>query len=600
VLNSGLNVQFAQDSGRVVSGKLALAMMLRCVNFVSEGILLRARAAAFSLARLLFLLSVLGALPAGAHETDQYTLPIGRDFADLRYAYSRMAYDAIHDAVQFTNTAIRISLQDGRPTAETETLQSADFIAHEVWANLFSVIPTNEIFEAEQNSEAMHARYPGLVLLYQPDQYIYSDPLLVIDLTKIVRTFFRSGTMNVGGTLFGTDKLLHFIHMGRIYHSRYLEARAEGLEDQAAVTRAVEVSLGAHPILSENVMLGTVSTGIYSNADLAADYSGLKFYRNLTEPVRMGDVQLPPMLVRDGPYWRLEARVRPGSDFFAAFITPHFNEALNPNSYLARIRPRVRKMVLPRCYDLLDWYRDEHGNVRTREQFLALEKSLSTFYGEPYGYENDGEDRVSIATTCFEPDGSPVSIGDARAAPANVPSAPPPGLDGDGFGRTPLWWAARDGRVDEIKRLLAATENPNARDVDGETPLHAAARDGHAAAAELLILHGADPNAGNRNEVTALHLAAEAEQLDVARVLLANGADANARDVFGRTPLHEAALRQDRALAALLLAHGADPALRYGRSTAAQLAERAGNSALAAWLGTVRPTPVAKRSPDGR
>jgi Ankyrin repeats (3 copies)/Ankyrin repeat len=568
-----------------------------CLRFRSIVLFGAARLVVLALAGALPLLS---ASPAGAHETDQYTLPIGRDFADLRYVYSRMAYDAIHDAVQFTNSAIRASLRDGRPTAETAPLQSGDFIAHEVWANLFAAIPTNEIFEAEQNSEAMHARYPGLILLYTPDQYIYSDPLLLIDLTKIVRTFFRSGTLNAGGTLFGTDKLLHFIHMGRIYHTRYLEARAEGLDEQAAVTRAVEVSLGAHPILSEHAMLGSVSTGIYSNADLAADYSGLKFYRNLTEPVRMGEVQLPPMLVRDGPYWRLDARVRPGSDFFAAFITPHFNEALNPNSYLSPIRPRVRKMLLARCYDLLDWYRDEHGNVRTREQFLALEKSLSTFYGEPYGYENDGEDTVSIATTCFAPDGSPVSIGDTRAAPANMPSVPPPGLDGDGFGRTSLWWAARTGRVDEVKRLLAATENPNARDVDGETPLHAAARFGHAAVVELLIVHGADPNAGDRNEVTPLHLAAEAEQLDVARVLLAHGADPNARDGFGRTPLHEAALRQDRTLAALLLAHGADPALRYGRSTAAQLAARAGNAALAAWLGTVHATPMAKRSPDGR
>jgi len=541
--------------------------------------------------------SALSLPPATAHETDQYTLPIGRDFADLRYEYSRMVYEAIRDAAQFTNTAIRISLQDGRPTPETEQLQSADFIAHEVWANLFAAIPTNEIFEAEQNSAAMHARYPGLVLLYQPDQYIYSDPLLLIDLTKIVRTFFRSGTLNVNGTLFGTDKLLHFIHMGRIYHSRYLEARADGLEEQAAVTRAVDVSLGSHPILSENAMLGTVSTGIRSNADLAADYAGLKFYRNLTEPVRIGARQLPPMLVRDGLSWRLDARVRPGSDFFAAFITPHFNEALNPNNYLARIGPRVRKMVLPRCYDLLDWYRDEHGNVRTRAQFLALEQSLSTFYGEPYGYENDGEDTVSIATTCFDPDGTPAASVGAPPASAH---APPRGFDGDRFGRTPLWWAARDGRADEVTRLLAATENPNARDVDGETPLHAAARFGHADVVELLIVHGARPDGADRNGVTPLHLAAEAEALEVARRLLAHGADANARDVFGRTPLHEAALRQDRALAALLLAHGADPTLRYGRSTAAQLAARTGNAALAQWLAAVPAVPVAQRARGAR
>ena len=74
----------------------------------------------------------------------------------------------------------------------------------------------------------------------------------------------------------------------------------------------------------------------------------------------------------------------------------------------------------------------------------ALEQSLSTFYGEPYGYENDGEDTVSIATTCFDPDGTPAASVGAPPASAH---APPRGFDGDRFGRTPLWWAARDGLV---------------------------------------------------------------------------------------------------------------------------------------------------------
>ena len=54
-------------------------------------------------------------------------------------------------------------------------------------------------------------------MLYEviTEQLVYDDPLLIIDLTKFVRTFFRSATVNVGGTLFGTDKFLHFFHLGR-------------------------------------------------------------------------------------------------------------------------------------------------------------------------------------------------------------------------------------------------------------------------------------------------------------------------------------------------------------------------------------------------
>ena len=57
--------------------------------------------------------------------------------------------------------------------------------------------------------------------MYRPTVSIYDDPLLVIDLTKVVRTFFRAGTVSVGGTLFGTDKIIHFINVGRIYHAKY-------------------------------------------------------------------------------------------------------------------------------------------------------------------------------------------------------------------------------------------------------------------------------------------------------------------------------------------------------------------------------------------
>jgi len=522
-------------------------------------------------------------LPADAHETDQYTLPLGQEFADLRLHFSRMVHDAIAAAVQTTNAEIQKSLSNGEPTWDTTWYQSPGFIAGQVWQEVFAAMTTNELLDAELGTQTMRARYPGLVVVYLPEQLVYDDPLLLIDITKFVRTFFRSASVNVGGTLFGTDKFLHFFHLGKIYHAEYLEARAEGLDEAQAQARAVDVSAGANPFLSENGFLGTISTGIRSNGDLAADYAGLKFFRNLTEPVRIGERQLPPMLVRDGVYWRLGNRVQPGSDFFAAFITPHFNEALNPNGFLGPVGERVQAVLRERCFDLLDWYRDARGRVRTREQFEALEKDLSTFYGEPYGYRNDGPDRVSIATTCFEG-------GAARRDDGTTQNAPPDSWPGsDRFGRTELWWAAREGQLDTVRQLIEATENPNARDVDGEAPLHAAARGGHAAVIALLVRHGADARLADRHGATPLHVAVESSDAESVQALLVGGADVNARDDFGRMPLHQAILQRNRALAALLLDHGADRSARYLRRTPAQLAGRAGNAALGEWLATDRP-----------
>jgi len=534
-------------------------------------------------------------LTAAGHETDQSTLPLGREFADLRVYVSRMMHDAIAAAVKTTNAAIQASLANGRPTRDTTYYQSADFIAGQVWREVFAAIPTNEIIDAKLR--AMRERYPGLVVAYLPEQLVYDDPLLLVDLTKFVRTFFRSATVNVGGTLFGTDKFLHFFHLGKIYHSTYLDARAEGLSEEAALARMIAISDGAHPVLSENAFLGTLSTGVRSNADLAADYAGFKFFRNLTEPVRIGKTLLPPMLVREGLEWQLANRVQPGSDFFAAFITPHFNEALNPNGYLGPIGERVRAMLRVRCFDLLEWYRDERGRVRTRAQFEAIEQELSTFYGEPYGYRNDGADEVSIATTCFEAGAPRERAASASAEKATLTRTQFGGLrwpGSDSFGRTELWWAAREGRVAAVKRLIEAVENPNAGDIDGEGPLHAAARGGHAAVIELLIVDGADPRAVDRTGTTPLHVAVESSQAASVRLLLDHGADANAQDWFGRTPLHQAALQGDRALAALLLDYGADRSLRYCRRTPAQLADGAGNAALAQWFASYRPRTVVK------
>ena len=557
----------------------------------------RTLAAAFALALL-----TLHSPVTGASETDQYTLPAGREFADLHLYFSRKVYAAIVEAVKETNAAIKDPPSE-RSLHEAVSPQSPDAIAAKVWERLYIEFSINEVMDRTLAGAAARSAYPGLVVAHRPDQHIYDHPLLLVDVTKFVRTVFRSSTINVNGTLFGTDKLVHFVHMGHIYYSSYRGARQSGASEAEAVARAAGLSSGANIFLSENALLGLWVTGIRSNADLVSNYAGFKFYRNLTEEVRVGERVLPPMLVRDGNYWRLDDRVRPQSDFFSVFVTPHWNEALNPNTYAPLVDVIVRSMLESRCPEVLDWYRDERGRKRDRQQFAAIAKELSTFYGEPYGHQDDGENTVSIANTCFGPgaagsaaqgpgpaDARAQAAAGVRRAPAD---APPRWPGGDEFGRTELWWAARNGQLPAVERLLAQVEDPNAVDIDGEGPLHAAARWGHTAVVEVLIANGADPRAKALYGATPLHVAVDQSQAGAARALLRSGADANARDAFGRTPLHQAALQGDRELAALLLDYGADPAAVYAGRTPDQLAARAGDEALAKWLVAYRPNPVA-------
>jgi ankyrin repeat protein len=238
-------------------------------------------------------------------------------------------------------------------------------------------------------------------------------------------------------------------------------------------------------------------------------------------------------------------------------------------------------------------------------------------YGEDYGYQNDGKDTVSIATTCFpvkQPAG-PVAVsaatGNAHAPDAfplqltmgQSPRAPaaadwPAGPAVDRFGRTQLWWAARDGRIADVERLLAEGADPNAVDIDAEAPLHAAARWGHTAVVETLLTQGADPGMSALYGMTPLHIAVEEARLGVTRALLNGGSDVNARDMFGASPLHQAAAHGNYELASLLLAHGADPrALDDGATTPPQLAARSGNAALEKLLLFSAAAPRARHAP---
>src|SRR4051812_46371439 len=111
----------------------------------------------------------------------------------------------------------------------------------------------------------------------------------------------------------------------------------------------------------------------------------------------------------------------------------------------------------------------------------------------------------------------------------------------DEFGRTPLWWAAMEGDLKELRRLLANGAEPNVGDSERLTPLSVAAVWGHAEAIELLLQHGADPNLVDCNGTSPLQkVAAETglvrgkEGHDRAvELLLAAGADPDHKNKWG-------------------------------------------------------------------
>lgn len=475
-------------------------------------------------------------LPARAHETEQYSLPAGREFADLGPYFTLRVHEALADAVADVN---RLAPEAG---IVDDPLRAADFIAGRVWERMFLAFPTNELLDARLGRAALQVQYPGLVTLHRPASGLYDDPLMLVDVSKFVRTLLRAGTVSVNGIPFGTDKIIHFVNLGRIYHVKYIAGLQQGLSPQQATAEAI-ASTTRNPLTSENGLLGLASTGIRSNGDLAANYAGLLFYRNLIEPVRIGARELPPMLAHDAGGWHL--LVQPDGDFFTVFITPHWNEVLNPNVYLGYVGEQVRRQILRRCDDTLDNYRDAHGHVLDHAAFAAQERALGTFYGDAYDHELEADAPVSVAGTCFG------AGAEARTA-ADTPDA--------AFARTPLWWAARLGQAEQMAALWPAAAQVDGADIDGETPLHAAVRGASPQMLQWLLEHGADPNRAALYGVTPLMLAAQRGNADAAAALLRFGADPNLAGPFGQTALHASVLQGHPRLSGLLLASGARPA----------------------------------------
>jgi len=95
----------------------------------------------------------------------------------------------------------------------------------------------------------------------------------------------------------------------------------------------------------------------------------------------------------------------------------------------------------------------------------------------------------------------------------------------------------------------------------GRTPLHYAAADGDVGLVHKLLESGLSADAADDNGWTPLHFAAQSNAAEIVEVLLNAGASVDVQDGHGNTPLSTAVFnsRGDGAVIKILRAHGADP-----------------------------------------
>jgi hypothetical protein len=319
------------------------------------------------LVRLTFLfLFVLGASEAAlATETDQFTTP-SAPLADIGPALSRKIAEI---------------LESDRTHREPERVLS-DWIGR-------------NIMESRLVRWVNHARLAEDLILFRPH---LSDSIYSRVFSPVPASFaFDAPTVHVHGFYFGTDKIDHFFQQGHDYFELVTRKQAEGADEDAAIALAV-----AHGARQEHTYYGTLVSGVYSNADLAANYAGMKFFLNLRQPVRIGDRMWPPRLESTPEGWRLRPDVDP-DHLLQPFLSDHLDESMNPSRYRFS-RERIRTLLRDRCDSWQRFYADRVERVAPSGQGFA-----TTWFGEDYGHWLPPADEVSIATECTSVDRRPVA-----------------------------------------------------------------------------------------------------------------------------------------------------------------------------------------------
>jgi hypothetical protein len=143
-------------------------------------------------------------------------------------------------------------------------------------------------------------------------------------------------TIEVAGVRFGTDKLSHFVSSGWLYYESYQRVLDDVGREDDALQAAVERGM-----LDESLILGRLTSGILSIADVEAGFSGLGFYRDLCG----GD---DPVLIRGDEGWTVSRPIGIGR-----YVNPRWEESFQPPVFSAGRWRKVRPVLEGLC-DRLD------------------------------------------------------------------------------------------------------------------------------------------------------------------------------------------------------------------------------------------------------
>jgi hypothetical protein len=269
-------------------------------------------------------------VPAQAYESDQYS--------------NRLV--TVSDSIEVLDLEVNEAI--GRIAADWDGPEDRRRFATEVWRELGGVYWVDRI-------ERLAMTSPEIERLPQTRrESVYSGAPFVA--SPIIFLFGVARTIKLAGRLTGSDKFGHFFSQGLKYYRSHLN----GWSEERIASRGR---------FNERWLFGRLTTSVYSNADLVANWEGYLFYRSLFED---GIIPGKSRIVhfRDGRAELVRAFT------WADHVNDYWDEALNP-SYWDPLLERVMHAKLEEycgvyLQDPLAWVSPHDAELRERYAKIGL------------------------------------------------------------------------------------------------------------------------------------------------------------------------------------------------------------------------------------
>ncbi|MBV9215304.1 MAG: hypothetical protein JO053_03935 [Acidobacteria bacterium] len=325
-------------------------------------------------------------------ETDQYNLPttpladIGDEVSEYVEQNLRAAVDEINADIRRHQACLTVVSRRSdchspeKETTELTELRSNDAVAKALYERLGDGTMLVTKFGGWFRGHKFKAQPATYYTSFKDSIYI----ALPTDYWTI------SPTIKMYGVEFGTDKLEHLFQQGYRYYKIERGEAAITIVPGRSVKKAVKWGQN-----SERTFYGFFVSGVYSNADLAANFAGMRFYQRLTSPVKIGETTEQPLLSLKEGVWQFNtANLR--DELLKPFLSDHLNEALNPSVYAFNLYPVVKSVV--QNHSCAEWHK-AYPNL-SRSILEQKTNDLELWHGEDYG-NSQKERMVRIADTCF-------------------------------------------------------------------------------------------------------------------------------------------------------------------------------------------------------